>query len=114
MRTAYSVETVRAAEAELMARLPQGALMQRAAAGLAATCAALLGRVYGARVVLLVGGGDNGGDALYAGARLARRGAGVSAVLLGSRTHEGVLRPCSARAGGSRTTRSRCLPSPTW
>ena len=91
MRTAYSVETVRAAEAELMARLPQGALMQRAAAGLAATCAALLGRVYGARVVLLVGGGDNGGDALYAGARLARRGAGVSAVLLGSRTHEGGL-----------------------
>ena len=47
--------------------------------------------MYGARVVLLVGGGDNGGDALYAGARLARRGAGVSAVLLGSRTHEGGL-----------------------
>ena len=36
------------------------------------------GRVYGARVVLLVGSGDNGGDALYAGARLARRGAGVT------------------------------------
>jgi ADP-dependent NAD(P)H-hydrate dehydratase / NAD(P)H-hydrate epimerase len=91
MRTAYSVETVRAAEAELMARLPQGALMQRAAAGLAAACADLLGRVYGARVVLLVGSGDNGGDALYAGARLARRGAGVSAVPLGARIHEGGL-----------------------
>ncbi|HET6359987.1 NAD(P)H-hydrate dehydratase [Streptomyces sp.] len=91
MRTAYRVETVRAAEAELMARLPQGALMQRAAAGLAAACAGLLGRVYGARVVLLVGSGDNGGDALYAGARLARRGAGVAAVLLGSRAHEGGL-----------------------
>ncbi|MET9426871.1 NAD(P)H-hydrate dehydratase [Streptomyces sp. NPDC003036] len=91
MRTAYRVETVRAAEAELMARLPPGALMQRAAAGLAAACAGLLGRVYGARVVLLVGSGDNGGDALYAGARLARRGAGVSAVLLGSRAHEGGL-----------------------
>ncbi|MFI1398835.1 NAD(P)H-hydrate dehydratase [Streptomyces sp. NPDC020681] len=91
MRTAYSVETVRNAEAELMARLPDGALMQRAAAGLAAACADLLGRVYGARVVLLVGSGDNGGDALYAGARLARRGAGVSAVLLGSRTHEAGL-----------------------
>jgi hydroxyethylthiazole kinase-like uncharacterized protein yjeF len=91
MRTAYSVETVRNAEAELMARLPEGALMQRAAAGLAAACAGLLGRVYGARVVLLVGSGDNGGDALYAGARLARRGAGVSAVLLGSRAHEGGL-----------------------
>ncbi|WP_031230001.1 NAD(P)H-hydrate epimerase, partial [Streptomyces niveus] len=72
MRTAYSVETVRTAERELMDRLPDGVLMQRAAAGLAAACADLLrrrgpGRVYGARVVLLVGSGDNGGDALYAG-----------------------------------------------
>ncbi|MEU0454334.1 NAD(P)H-hydrate epimerase, partial [Streptomyces sp. NPDC006129] len=82
MRSAYSVETVRTAERELMARLPEGALMQRAAAGLAAACADLLGRVYGSRVVLLVGSGDNGGDALFAGARLARRGAGVTAVLL--------------------------------
>ncbi|MGA4802051.1 NAD(P)H-hydrate dehydratase [Streptomyces lavendulocolor] len=100
MRTAYRVETVRAAEAELMARLPDGALMQRAAAGLAAACAGLLGRVYGARVVLLVGSGDNGGDALYAGARLARRGAGVSAVLLGPRAHEGGL--AALRAAGGR------------
>lgn len=91
MRTAYRVETVRAAEAALMARLPEGALMQRAAAGLAGACAALLGRVYGARVVLLVGSGDNGGDALYAGARLARRGAGVAAVLMGARAHEAGL-----------------------
>ncbi|OKK20971.1 carbohydrate kinase [Streptomyces sp. CB00455] len=80
MRTAFSVETVRAAERELMAKLPEGALMQRAAAGLAAVCAGLLPRTYGARVVLLVGTGDNGGDALWAGARLARRGARVTAV----------------------------------
>lgn len=83
-----------------MARLPEGALMQRAAAGLAATCAGLLRRVYGARVVLLVGSGDNGGDALYAGARLARRGAGVSAVLLApDRAHAGGL-AALLRAGG--------------
>src|SRR4051812_33369931 len=101
MRTAYSVETVRAAERELMARLPEGALMQRAAAGLAAACADLLGRVYGSRVVLLVGSGDNGGDALYAGARLARRGAGVTAVLLApERTHAGGLD--ALRRGGGR------------
>ncbi|WP_329186509.1 MULTISPECIES: NAD(P)H-hydrate dehydratase [unclassified Streptomyces] len=101
MRTAYSVETVRAAERELMARLPEGALMQRAAAGLAAACADLLGRVYGSRVVLLVGSGDNGGDALYAGARLARRGAGVTAVLLApDRTHPGG-RAALLRAGGT-------------
>ncbi|MEZ7158287.1 NAD(P)H-hydrate epimerase, partial [Streptomyces sp. MAD19A] len=101
MRTAYSVETVRAAERELMARSPEGALMQRAAAGLAAACADVLGRVYGSRVVLLVGSGDNGGDALYAGARLARRGAGVRAVLLApGRAHAGGL-AALRRAGGS-------------
>ncbi len=100
MRTAHSVETVRAAERALMAELPEGALMQRAAAGLAAACADLLGKVYGARVVLLVGSGDNGGDALYAGARLARRGAGVTAVLLApERTHEGGL--AAVRSAGA-------------
>ncbi|WP_432055023.1 NAD(P)H-hydrate dehydratase [Streptomyces sp. bgisy022] len=102
MRTAYSVQTVRAAERDLMARLPEGALMQRAAAGLAAACAELLGRVYGSRVVLLVGSGDNGGDALYAGARLARRGAGVTAVLLApERAHPGGL--AALRRAGGRT-----------
>ncbi|MEU9084644.1 NAD(P)H-hydrate epimerase [Streptomyces sp. NPDC048357] len=101
MRTAYSVETVRAAERELMARLPEGALMQRAAAGLAAVCAGLLGRVYGSRVVLLVGSGDNGGDALYAGARLARRGAAVTAVPMDpERMHAGGL--AALRTAGGR------------
>src|SRR3954454_4945367 len=66
-----------------MAQLPDGALMQRAATGLARRAASLLGRVYGARVVLLVGKGNNGGDALYAGARLAARGARVNALFLG-------------------------------
>ncbi|MET9295148.1 NAD(P)H-hydrate dehydratase [Streptomyces sp. NPDC003077] len=103
MRTAYSVETVRAAERELMARLPEGTLMRRAAAGLAVACGELLGRVYGARVVLLVGSGDNGGDALYAGARLARRGAGVRAVLLNpERAHAGGL--AALRAAGGRVS----------
>ncbi|MFH9468092.1 NAD(P)H-hydrate dehydratase [Streptomyces clavifer] len=95
MRHAYSVETVRAAEQALMARLPEGALMQRAAAGLAVACGDLLrrnGRVYGSRVLLLVGSGDNGGDTLYAGARLARRGAGVRALLTSpDKVHPGGL-----------------------
>ncbi|WP_344494780.1 NAD(P)H-hydrate dehydratase [Streptomyces enissocaesilis] len=104
MRAAHGVETVRTAERELMARLPEGALMQRAAAGLAAVCAGLLGRVYGARVVLLVGSGDNGGDALYAGARLARRGAGVTAVLLDARRAHGGGLAALRRAGGSVAT----------
>lgn len=103
MRRAYSVETVRAAEAALMQRLPEGALMRRAAAGLAVACGDLLrrnGRVYGSRVLLLVGSGDNGGDALYAGARLARRGAGVRALLLApDRAHLGGLAALLAAGG---------------
>jgi ADP-dependent NAD(P)H-hydrate dehydratase / NAD(P)H-hydrate epimerase len=74
MRSAHTVDQVREAERELMAQLPDGALMQRAATGLAHAVLELLGRAYGARVLLLVGSGNNGGDALYAGAFLARRG----------------------------------------
>ncbi|MFB8201563.1 NAD(P)H-hydrate dehydratase [Kitasatospora purpeofusca] len=104
MRSAHSVDQVRAAEAELMARLPEGTLMRRAAAGLAVTCARLLtrrrGRVYGSRVVVLAGSGDNGGDALYAGAELARRGARVTAVLLApGRAHGGGLAALRAAYG---------------
>lgn len=86
-----------------MARLPDGALMQRAAAGLAAGVTDLLGGAYGRRVVLLVGLGDNGGDALWAGARLAGRGARVEALLLSDRAHEAGL--AALRAAGARATR---------
>lgn len=82
-----------------MATQPEGALMQRAAAGLAAACADYLGWVYGARILVLAGSGNNGGDALYAGARLARRGALVTAVLLADQAHPEALRAC-LRAGG--------------
>jgi hydroxyethylthiazole kinase-like uncharacterized protein yjeF len=84
VRYAHSVQQVREAEDLVRAGLPEGALMQRAATALAVACAGRLGRVYGSRVVLLVGSGDNGADALWAGARLAARGAAVSAVLTGS------------------------------
>jgi ADP-dependent NAD(P)H-hydrate dehydratase / NAD(P)H-hydrate epimerase len=88
MREARSVAAVRSAEQTLMAKLPAGTLMQRAAAGLAATCATALGRVYGSPVVVLAGSGDNGGDALYAGARLAARGAHVTAIAATHQLHE--------------------------
>jgi hydroxyethylthiazole kinase-like uncharacterized protein yjeF len=94
------VATVRAAEAALMALVPAGTLMERAATGLAATCGRLLDKVYGSRVVVLVGTGDNGGDALFAGALLARRGAVVAAILLGSTAHVGGL-AALRRAGGA-------------
>jgi hydroxyethylthiazole kinase-like uncharacterized protein yjeF len=89
MRRAHEVAKVRTAESALMATLPEGALMRRAAFGLASVCARLLGQAYGAQVVVLTGSGDNGGDALYAGALLAGRGAAVRAVTAGSRTHQG-------------------------
>lgn len=74
------------------ARLAEGAdLMSVASTALAAACTARLreavGRVSGARVVLLVGAGNNGGDALLAGARLRGRGVGVTALLCGPRHH---------------------------
>ncbi len=102
MRYGHGVAGVRAAEGAVMARVAEGALMQRAAAGLAAVCADVLGRVYGARVVVLVGSGSNGGDALYAAARLLRRGAAGTAVLLApDRAHpEGLS---AFRAAGGRT-----------
>ena len=104
MLRAHTVEQVRAAEARLMADLPPGTLMQRAAAGLAHAVLDLLGGGYGARVLLLVGPGDNGGDALWAGARLAARGARVEALLLGATAHaEGLA---ALRAAGGRATRT--------
>jgi ADP-dependent NAD(P)H-hydrate dehydratase / NAD(P)H-hydrate epimerase len=109
MRQAYEVAKVRAAEGALMAMVPEGALMRRAAFGLASVCAGLLAQPYGARVVVLAGSGDNGGDALYAGAFLARRGARVHAIVAGSRTHgggAGALRQAGGRlvASDDRTT----------
>ncbi len=89
MRNSHSGAEIRTAEQALMARLPEGVLMQRAASGLAAACARLLGQVYGSRVVVLAGSGDNGGDALFAAAMLARRGAVVTAVSAGSKVHAG-------------------------
>jgi ADP-dependent NAD(P)H-hydrate dehydratase / NAD(P)H-hydrate epimerase len=105
MRNAHVVAKVRAAEGALMALVPDGALMQRAASGLASACARLLGDsggVYGSRVVVLAGSGDNGGDALYAGALLAARGASVIAVAAGSRVHEGGA--AALRGSGGRLT----------
>ena len=110
MRSAHTVEQVRAAEAALMARLPEGALMQRAAAGLASAVLDLLGRAYGSTVVLLVGAGDNGGDALYAGALLARRGVRVLAWCLSDTPHAAGLAALHRAGGRSITEAPRRAP----
>jgi hydroxyethylthiazole kinase-like uncharacterized protein yjeF len=98
------VARVRAAEDALLARVPVGTLMRRAAFGLATRTAGMLaertGGVAGRHVGLLVGAGNNGGDALWAGAFLRRRGVAVTAVLLSSdRTHPQGL-AALRRAGG--------------
>lgn len=86
MRGAWSVQRVRAAEDAVLAGTTEAALMRRAAFGLATYAARMLadrtGGVSGRRVGLLVGAGNNGGDALWAGAYLRRRGVAVTAVLL--------------------------------
>ena len=82
MRNLCSVATVRRAEAT--AAVAEPVLMQRAATALAGMCGDLLrtdrGAVRGARVVGLVGSGNNGGDALWALAFLAARGVRATAV----------------------------------
>jgi len=86
MRYYYSAQEIRDAEAPLLAALPDGALMRRAAYGLATVVAEELSRragvVAGRSVCALVGSGDNGGDALWALMFLRRRGVAVSAILL--------------------------------
>ncbi|MFE5310758.1 NAD(P)H-hydrate epimerase [Isoptericola sp. NPDC056605] len=101
MISAWSAADVRAAEEPLLAA---GApLMARASFALAThvlrDVAARRGPVRGARVVVLAGAGNNGGDALHAGAVLARRGLAVTAVLVAERFHAGG-RAALERAGG--------------
>ncbi|UXA14765.1 NAD(P)H-hydrate dehydratase [Mycobacterium sp. SMC-8] len=100
MRYFYSADAIREAEAPLLAALPEGALMRRAAFGLATAIARELGTVAGKTVCAVVGSGDNGGDALWAATFLRRRGAGAAALLLNpQRAHRKALH-AFLRAGG--------------
>ncbi|MUL81278.1 MULTISPECIES: NAD(P)H-hydrate dehydratase [unclassified Mycolicibacterium] len=104
MRYYYSADAVRAAEAPLLASLPDGVLMGRAAYGLATAIGAELrlrtGGIAGRRICAVVGSGDNGGDALWAATFLRRRGAAADAVLLDpDRAHVKAL-AAFRRAGG--------------
>lgn len=55
--------------------------------------------VRGARALLLVGPGNNGGDTLFAGAHLVRRGMTVTAVLASTRAHDDGLAAFRAAGG---------------
>jgi ADP-dependent NAD(P)H-hydrate dehydratase / NAD(P)H-hydrate epimerase len=104
MRHYYTADAIREAEAPLLASLPDGGLMRRAAFGLATAIARelvlLTGGVAGRRICAVVGSGDNGGDALWAATFLRRRGAVAATVLLNpERAHAKAL-AAFTRAGG--------------
>jgi hydroxyethylthiazole kinase-like uncharacterized protein yjeF len=104
MRHYYSADAIRDAEAPLLQRLPDGALMRRAAYGLATAIGRELARrtggIAGRRICAVVGSGDNGGDALWAATFLRRRGVCADAVLLNpERAHAAAL-AAFRRAGG--------------
>ena len=92
MIAAFDVAAVLAAEQAHQHDLESGVLMDRAATGLARAVIGLLqesrGRVRGAHVAIAVGGGNNGGDALFAGAKLAQRGVSVTAVCVAASAHD--------------------------
>lgn len=119
MRTAYTVAQIRAAEERAFAELghdPAGpesladvnSLMQLASAGLARATLGVLapGGVTGAQVLLLCGSGNNGGDGLFAAARLARRGVVIS--VTGEHLHPDGWEALSA-AGGRRIAHAAAL-----
>lgn len=107
MEAVFTVDQIRRAEGPLLrAQDEPDELMRHAAKAvadaakvmLAAPKPYFLGR-YATRVLLLVGSGGNGGDALYAGSLLAAEGIGVDAVLLGDAPHERALATFRRRGG---------------
>lgn len=97
-RRGFTAAQVRAAEQPLLeAGVP---LMRRAAGALAAELRDLTPR----RMLVLVGSGDNGGDALYAAAELAAEGVRVDLVATGARFHPEAAR--AAEGAGARWAHS--------
>ncbi|MFT8356083.1 bifunctional ADP-dependent NAD(P)H-hydrate dehydratase/NAD(P)H-hydrate epimerase [Bifidobacterium aquikefiri] len=93
---AFDSQTVRALEKPLLdIGVP---LMQTAASAVAATARVMLSHIDveldQADVVVLAGGGDNGGDGLYAAAELSQAGASVSVVAVGRSLHPEGLDAC--------------------
>jgi ADP-dependent NAD(P)H-hydrate dehydratase / NAD(P)H-hydrate epimerase len=100
---AYRVDKIRQIEERAIAVEGVDALMQRAAAAVAASAADLLrsqsGGRYGRHVMIMVGAGNNGGDALFAGVRLARRGVRVTAIRCLGTPHAAGLAALTAAGG---------------
>ncbi|GEE01874.1 bifunctional NAD(P)H-hydrate repair enzyme [Gordonia spumicola] len=104
----YTADAIREAEHATGELFTGGTLMARAAHAVAVEVLAELGDrfggVYGRTVLLLVGAGDNGGDALYAARHLRRRGVRVVAIPTATRIHEAALADFLAAGGRRRDT----------
>ncbi len=97
MNPLYSVAEIRAIEQRAAPLLPPGALMQRAGqAGANAALDLLPFSTAKARVLILAGPGNNGGDALETAAHLAHAGAQVSVLHF----PPGVATPGAVASGG--------------
>lgn len=103
---AHTSTAVEQAERPLLDSQPPGTLMRRASGVIAAHVTSYVreqyGRSYGAKVAVLVGPGNNGGDALYTAAALVARGMQVTAIMVADSAHPEALATFE-RAGG------RCL-----
>ena len=95
MIEAFEKQTVRQAEAKVVAEHPQGSLMKKAAGEVSDTTVEFLlargAKVAETRILGLVGGGDNGGDCLYALSYLAKLGYPCLALIISDNPHEKAL-----------------------
>ena len=78
----YTVAEIRAIEQAALSTLPAYTLMQRAGAAAAAAARQLIAECHGARILILAGPGNNGGDALEAACDLSGGGLEVSVLLM--------------------------------
>ena len=104
MRHVATVADIGAADAAAIAQVGEAILIDRASTAVARRAVQLLDGTYGAHVLVVAGKGHNGADALWAGVKLADRGARVDLVLpLGEPADEHGREPLRRlRARGSR------------
>lgn len=108
---AYTAAAVRAAEAPLLAAGEP--LMREAATALAGVVRERLAEAPG-RVLVLAGGGDNGGDALYAAAEIAGADQPVDIVLTSDRVHREALAAAMSAGAELRGAGELCSEPPTY
>lgn len=101
MTLLFGVEAVRQAERD--SGVAEAVLVQRAATAVARRVALMMGGTYGRHVLVFAGPGNNGADALWAGAMLAARGAAVDFELArGDRWSEHSAEPLRRLRGSPR------------